>query len=491
MSLSESPPASCLSFRQRMVILTCGFLGWLFAGVHMAITTIAMQPAAIDLLSRSGQLDAARYQQLNTMFQGRPASLPAAASRLAETDRLGTAEAAAAVDTAATRQWQLWKGRVARWFAWLQCAFLFGAAAGGLGFGWLGDRCGRARAMAASILTYSLMSAAASVAQTPWQLLACWFVACTGVGGMWPNGVALISEAWSGWSRAMTAGVIGTSANMGIFLASTIAGYKGVTPDSWRWVLQAGAVPCLLGCVSAVVVPESPRWLASRRQRRSVAAEDASDEGGRLSSEGSLWDVFRPPLLGTTVIAIVLATVPLIGSWGSANWMIPWADDVGSAMQPPNPLLKAQVQQARSLTGIVGSFLGGWSCSLLGRRRAYALISCACLISAQYSFWLVKPGQPAFLPCVAALGFFSGVYFGWLPLFLPELFPTRVRSTGAGVGFNFGRVLTAVTVFATGALISLFGGDYARIGQVTSLVFAVGIVAALLAPDTSRQPMPD
>jgi hypothetical protein len=85
------------------------------------------------------------------------------------------------------------------------------------------------------------------------------------------------------------------------------------------------------------------------------------------------------------------------------------------------------------------------------------------------------------------LGFFSGIYFGWLPLCLPELFPTRNRSTGAGVSFNFGRILTAVTVFATSTVMAYFAGDYARLGRVTSLIFALGIVLIGFAPDTSRK----
>src|SRR5262249_4570370 len=89
------------------------------------------------------------------------------------------------------------------------------------------------------------------------------------------------------------------------------------------------------------------------------------------------------------------------------------------------------------------------------------------------------------------LGFFSGIYFGWLPLFLPELFPTRIRSTGSGVSFNFGRIVTAATILATGVLIKVFEGDYARIGRVTSLIFAVGLVVIWFAPDTSRNELAD
>src|SRR5262249_6634685 len=108
-----------------------------------------------------------------------------------------------------------------------------------------------------------------------------------------------------------------------------------------------------------------------------------------------------------------------------------------------------------------------------------------------YTFWLAYPTGRWFLAWVAALGFISGIYFGWLPLFLPELFPTRVRSTGAGVSFNFGRILTAVTVFATGALMGLFGGDCGRVGRVTTRLCARGRLAIWLARDPSRKSLED
>ena len=192
-------------------------------------------------------------------------------------------------------------------------------------------------------------------------------------------------------------------------------------------------------------------------------------------------------------MGILLATIPIIGGWSTANFMIPWADAAGEAATPPNPYLKAQVNQARAVTGIVGSLLGGWIASFVGRRRTYFFVSLMCLLIAQSTFWFVVPTDRSFLYWVAALGFFSGIYFGWLPLFLPELFPTRVRSTGAGVSFNFGRILTAITVFVSGALISseFIRGDYARLGRVTSLIFALGLLAIWFAPDTSQKQLED
>jgi MFS family permease len=441
-----------------VLVLAVAFLGWLGAGLIMSITQLVGQPAAVDLLARSGALDAARYHALTRQ----------------------QAEVGSRVSPGDEEQLKDWKEQVARWFAWYQCAFLFGAATGGLAFGRLGDRVGRVKGMALSILTYSGLAAAASAAQSPEQFLVLWFLACTGVGGIWPNGVALVAETWTALSRPMAAGVIGTAANIGLFLMATIATKVPITPDDWRWVMGVGAAPLVVGLFALVAVPESPRWLADRAGQ--AAGQTPAPPRG---------EVFRPPLLGVTMLAAVLATVPMIGGWGSANWMIPWAAEAGAAASPPDPFLKAKVGQARALTGIVGSLLGGWVASIAGRRRAYFLVSLLALVIAQYTFHCLVPTDRWFLAWVAALGFVSGLYFGWLPLFLPELFPTRVRSTGAGVGFNFGRIVTAVTVFVTGAITAVFEGDYARIGQVTSLVFAVGMVAIWFAPDTTRKPLAD
>lgn len=460
-----TPPGECsatsvpeLTRAGRYLVLICAFLGWFCAGIHMSITQLAGQPAAVDLLDRTGRLDRARHQSLS--------------------DRVpkGTASRVRP-DTMSEEDWAQYlggKALIARWFAWYQCAFLFGAASGGWLFGRLGDRVGRARAMAASILTYSLMAAAAYFARTPEELLCCWYLACLGVGGMWPNGVALVSEAWSGMSRPMVAGVIGTAANIGIFAFSSLATQVRITSAGWRWVMLAGASPAVLGLFSLLTVPESPRWLASRSRT------------GHKNVASATGEIFRSPLLRITLVGILLATIPILGGWSIANWMVPWAEDAGAAAVPADPFLKARVNQYRSVTGMVASLLGGWIASWAGRRMTYAVVSVACLVIAQYTFWFKSPTDPDFLFYVAALGFFSGIYFGWLPLFLPELFPTRVRSTGAGVCFNFGRIATAVTVLTAGLLMEAFQGDYARIGRLTSLFFALGLIAILLAPTTSH-----
>ena len=451
-----------LSNRARTLILTVAFLGWMCAGFHLSITSIAMQPAVIDLLDRTGALDRERYESLSKhpeLNKANKTQVSSSGFSVEDQNELSSA-----------------KVLIAHWYAWTQCSFLFGAAFGGWFFGAIGDRLGRTKGMGLSILTYSIMSGATYFSDRPIMLCVCWFLTCTGVGGIWPNGVALVAEAWSSLSRPLAAGIIGMAANIGLFLMSMLAANYAVTPANWQWMMQIGAAPFVLGVFALLFVPESPLWLATRH--------GASCEQRGSSASG---EIFRPPLLAITLLGISLATVPLLGGWGSANWMVPWSAEAGQAADPPDPFLKAKVNQSRAFTGILGSLLGGWIASTLGRRNAYLIASVGALFTSQTIFLYLNPTDSSFLWWVSALGFFNGIYFGWLPYCLPELFPTRARSAGAGVSFNFGRILTAITVFATGTLTHVFEGDYARIGRVTSLIFVVGIVAIWFVPFSSKQ----
>ena len=427
----DSPAPAVLSAAQRYLVLAAAFLGWMFGGTQMGITTLVMRSAASDLLVTADE----------TLLK-------------------------------------VWVTRYV-------CSFLLGAAAGGLLFGWIGDRIGRARALGLAVLCYSLVTALAFLAQTPEQLLVIRFIACLGVGGVWPNGVALASEAWSDASRPMLAGLIGASANVGLMLTGLVDINYEIGPENWRWVMVVGATPALLGLFVLLAVPESPRWLAQRDHR---TAEKASTPAPSVA----IGEVFRPPLLWVTLVGICLGTIPLLGGWGSVNWLIIWADKVGADVGVND--LKGWTQLARSGGGTIGSLLGGWIATRLGRRTSYFLISLGALVLGQFIFYTLDPSKTplaVWFVWITLLGFVATIYFGWLPLFLPELFPTRARATGAGVSFNFGRILAAGAVLLTGVLIKRFDSDYSQIGQITSLIFAVGMVVIWFAPDTSQRKLDD
>ena len=448
--MNEATSTKTLSQQAKLTILAVAFLAWFFGGMQILLTNLGMRPASIDLMGQVGMIDLPEFNALT--------------SRARE---LVGEEAA---------QLEVWRGSVNKWYAWFQCAFLFGAAFGGYFFGKLGDRIGRTRALGLSIILFASMTGVCYFAASPMKLLVLRFLACLGVGGAWPNSVALVSEVWANKSRPLLASMIGMAGNLGIFAMSTMAKIRPVVPEDWKWMITVNAIPVALGIYILLFVRESEAW----REAYSNASKDSEEDTAKES-------LLNPKYLWVTLVGIVLATVPLMGGWGSANWMMPWAGDVGSELG--DNTLQANVGMARSLTSIVGSLFAGLIAVRLGRRLVYFVTSLGALIVAQYAFWFSTPADSSFLPLVAALGIFNGVYFGWLPFFLPELFPTRIRSTGAGVSFNFGRIFTAVTLFATGHLVEVFQKDYAQIGRTTSVIFLIGMIAICFAPDTSKRDM--
>jgi MFS family permease len=449
------PQTTQITAAGRYIILVAAFLGWMFSGFQMAVMTLTARSATTEFL-RSGQLSASQMLSVERLL-------------VAPKFSIGT-------NPPVSDEAETLKATVPRWFSWYNAAFLFGAACGGLVFGWLGDAIGRVRAMGTSIFWFSLFSGLGYFSATPEQLLLSRFLAAMGVGGMWPTGVSLASEAWSEGSRPLVAGMLGTSANVGLVTLNGLGYVYDVGPDSWRWTLLVCALPIFLAFVVWFCVPESRRWLAARKI------------GGPVTGSVSMATVFRPPLLRLTLIGIALGTIPILGGWGATQWFIPWADKVGGAADPK---AKALAGLMRSGGAVIGGLIGGWLANLCGRRLTYFLVSLVSLALGQYIYLFLTPKDASFWGFVFALGFVSTIYFGWLPLYLPELFPTYARATGAGVSFNFGRILSAVGVLGTGAITAWFHEDYGKAGSITTLVFGLGMVVILFAPDTTNQKLKD
>jgi SHS family sialic acid transporter-like MFS transporter len=452
--LNRKQNVAALTRGDCILILVVGFLGWGFAGCHLSITSLVMRVAVADLLPD------------------------------------GTAEAV-----------------IGQWFGWLVCAFLFGAAAGGYLFGFIGDRFGRSKAMALSIICYSVFSGLTWFANSPEALLILRFLTCAGLGGMWPNGIALVSEAWPNVSRPVLAGIMGTSANIGILLFSVLTVWRHVTIEDWRWTMLVGASPVILGIVVWRFVPESPSWLGLPRDGGNSGKDSKPPAAGIV-------EIFTPPILKTTIIGILLGAIPLFGGWGVSNWSAAWASEVGDAKKQTaiiegaqvatstsketpkiakadkngsDPALKSRLSIYRSLPGSITSLLGGVFAYLLGRKRSYFFLCVGAFVCTQVLFRLDDPTADQFKWWTAALGAFSGAFFGWLPLCLPELFPTRVRATGSGVSFNWGRILAGIGVLASAAALrEAFQGRYPDVGLVCGYVYAIGLIVILFAPDTSR-----
>jgi predicted MFS family arabinose efflux permease len=299
---------------------------------------------------------------------------------------------------------------------------------------------------------------------------------------------------------------MGTALNAGILLLSQVARTWHITPESWRWIFWLAAVPALLGLLVLVALPESPAWLAARAAPPASSARSPAKDCGTHSgctsntqvSEGPrrggssvvnpLRELLRPPLLRLLIIGILLGSIPMVGAWAASKWMIPWADKVGGATAAG---YKAVTQGWWALGAVLGSFFGAQIAAWLGRRRAYALISAATTALTLLMFLGTAPLQASFLPIVFAQGFVATLFFGWLPLYLPELFPTRVRAAGSGIAYNVGRFATAAGVLLAGVLFAAMGGSYPRVGATCGLIYLLGLIVIWWAPDTSKKKLQD
>ena len=498
MSAPAAASASSLK-RGQWAALIAAFLGWMFDGFEIGLFPLVAQPALKDMLA--GQDERVIGSYLGVMTAG----------------------------------------------------FLVGAATGGVVFGWLGDRVGRVRAMALSILTYAIFSGACGFASAPWQLFLFRFLASLGMGGEWSLGVSLVMEIWPNKSRGWLAGAIGAAANVGFVLVAvlglvltqvlgTLEGWlcaaglgeetvaRLVSNSGWRLLAMSAAAPALLTFIVRVFVPESEKWqeehdkgatkqwsgydllavivgaagalgLVSlwafeesvRTQLLALAAMvGVSGDGlsgleeqlhGKLmlaiqilgtllglsiAYQGYTYPIRKylhrsqatlsaaaatawPParVLGRMMLGATLSGVALLGTWASiqqapnwAGYLIeqrvaaahPDASEAELKVLKKAPAVQAEAARARAYTviasglaaivfTIVAALLGDG----LGRRMSYLLLCITALGSSLVFFRTNTAFDNQFLATVFLAGGLTASFYGWLPLYLPELFPTRMR----------------------------------------------------------------
>ncbi|MFL5240508.1 MAG: MFS transporter [Gemmataceae bacterium] len=422
--------------RGQWLALAAALLGWTFDGFEQGVFPIVARPALISLLQLSDHAEAAKD---NSLSEGER-----------ESER------------------QAFEKPVRQWNGILTAAFLIGAALGGFVFGWIGDRVGRVRAMVFSVLTYALFTGGCGLVQHVWQLMLLRFLAALGMGGEWALGVALVMESWSAHARPVLAGLIGAAANLGFLIVSLIG--TVINPeDQWRVILLLCVLPALMTFLFRMYVPESKQW------------EQTAATGPRPG----LGAIFTPGLRRRSLLGAGIGAVALLATWGAVQWIALW---VGQAR--PGSGVTAQICSASG--AILGSFFAAVWVSRLLRRWGYALLCIMALAVCEFLFLKMDPGKSffSFLVMVFFVGACSAAFYGWLPLYLPELFPTRVRATGQGFCYNAGRCLAAVGVLLTTFVIDL-KGNYAQPGALVCLIYVVGIVLAWFIPETKGQPLPE
>jgi MFS family permease len=367
------------------------------------------------------------------------------------------------------------------WTGAITSILLVGWAAGGVLFGWLADRIGRKHALFATIAVYAAGTALCAAATNIWQLIAFRALASLGIGGEWGIGAALVAETVPENRRVEAGVILQTSSPLGIVLASTvnylIAGvWFAATPQtSWRYVFLAGLAPVILALLIRIFVRESTHWTAAAaREHPPSPRELFSADMRKLTISGA----------GVAITAVVSwwacnAFVPLLGSTLAGEH----AAHLGLSADASRLLAetwKARASNAFNLGGLLGAFAAIVLSRTLGRRPMYVayFLYSALMLVVTFGLDLSPPTRLAMLFFVGA-----GVYgvFGTFPFYLPELFPARLRATGAGFCYNIGRLVAAGGPLFVGMVSARAGGSSAVLSDTLLWVGVIPLIAALTA----------
>jgi MFS family permease len=241
-------------------------------------------------------------------------------------------------------------------------------------------------------------------------------------------------------------------------------------------MMIVGASPAVLALFVVFMVPESERWRA------------ATKKGG----SSPIIEIFKPALRRKTLLAIAFSAVPLIGTWGAVSGFLPaWVNQLAERGGEHGGHLGSMAQIMASVGAIISCIIAPVIGGLKGRRPVYFGLCVLSLLSTQLIFRGFQTADWVLIVTITALGLTTSAFYGWLPLYLPELFPTRVRATGQGLSFNFGRIVAAIGVLFLGQLIAFFDGDYGRAMATITLIYVFGLVLIWFAPETKGKPLPE
>ncbi|MCC7474929.1 MAG: MFS transporter [Pirellulales bacterium] len=353
--------------------------------------------------------------------------------------------------------------------AWIQAAFLVGWALGGGFFGRIGDRLGRSRALMLTILTYALFTGLAFFAANWWQLLAFRFLAALGIGGEWAVGASMLSETWPARWRHWVAAVLQTGVNLGILLAM-LAGFVLLKlfelPE--RSVFLVGVLPAFMVLWIRRAVPEPAEWEAAR--------------GNSNHSHPPFAELFRGSVRRITIPAILVCATSLTAHWAFMYWLaqhLRSLPDVATWTDADKSRLAIQGLTVIVTASTVGNFLAAMLASRVGYRLAIVAI-CLGYFATMFGAYRVPRELASMWYWLPAIGICQGV-FALFTMYLPPLFPTLLRTTGAGFCYNIGRIAAAAGTIYFGT----YGqaGDYRHALYATSFLFLPAAVFALLLPE--------
>lgn len=349
--------------------------------------------------------------------------------------------------------------------ALINAAFLVGWALGGAFFGRIGDLMGRSRALCLTILCYAGFTGLSAVSTEWWHLMVFRFLSALGIGGEWAVGASLLSETWPRRWRPWIAATLQSAVNIGVLLACFF-GFLFESSEP-RYIFLVGVFPALIVLWIRRAVPEPEEWHAARAG------------GGKPPGLG---DLFRAPVGRTTWIVLLICGVSLTAHWTFMFWQQKYVRDLPEVRDIP-AAGQNRAAVVALLVLMVGSILGNYAAALVARTLGYrrtVVIFCLLYGIAMVATFAAPHPQAVVLAGFFVIGLFQGV-FGLFTMCLPPLFPTLLRTTGAGFCYNIGRLIAAGG--------TVFFGLFTKVGDVrqallyAALLFAPAAVLACWLPE--------
>jgi MFS family permease len=367
-----------------------------------------------------------------------------------------------------------------------------GTALGGALMGWavggtvgsiMADYIGRKKMLMISIVGYCAFTAFTALSQSVMMLIALRFLTGMFPGTEWSTGTALVAETWPASARAKALGFMQSGYGFGFFLAAglwlLIQPYAG--PEGWRLMFVIGVLPAIVVIYVRRQVPESKLWLEA------VANGHAGVNGEGTARKLTLVAMFEDKGAFATVLAVlIVASVTVSVFYGITALTGPYIGTIAAKQG----LVASAWASISALVYNGGSILGYMTAGFVAGRKPYMYLSFLGAILSGGLTYLAPQTLTVALICVFILGVFTLGVFSWMPIYLPELFHTRVRSTAAGVIFNVARLVAFPLAILTAFLFSNLGEYQSTVLSLT-LLYVIAIIALMTLPETRGKALPE
>jgi MFS family permease len=381
--------------------------------------------------------------------------------------------------------------------------FLLGWAVGGLIFGALGDRFGRARILTITILLYSVSTGLNALADSFEMFCVYRFITGLGVGGVFGLAVALVADSVPDRARAPALGMLQSLSAFGNISAGLIGmgigayAAKHALPGGlkpWQALFVIGALPAFLCVFVLAKLKEPEKWVRARAE--------GAHRGIKFGSYGSL--LLHPRWRGRAWLGLAACSAGIIGLWGIGNFqpkIVGSLIDADAAARgitgPELASLKTYWRSVGLLLQVSGGFFGMFALAKLaqakGRRVAFGVALTLSFLTTVLVFKFMRSTTDMYW-MMPLMGFGQYSVFGVYAIYLPELFPTSLRSTGTSFCYNGGRVVAATAPWTISKITASLGGEveaFRTAGVWVSLVLLLGIAALPFLPETKDQPLPE